>query len=75
MMKCSIQGCTGEYIQKTIVHILKHNDEIYVFENVPAEVCSICGDTILKPDTIRRLEGLLQKKTKPEKFIPLYEYV
>ena len=73
-MKCSIIGCTGEYEQKSIVHTVRKNDEIFVFEHVPAEICSICGDTILKPDTIRKLEALLQKKTQPEKFIPLYEY-
>ena len=74
-MKCSIKGCPGEYEQKSIIHTVQHNNEIFVFEHVPAEVCSICGDTLLKPDTIRELEELLEKRTKPEKHIPLYEYV
>ena len=74
-MKCSIKGCPGEYEQKKIVHTIQNKGEILVFEHVPAEVCSICGDTLLTPETIKELEILIQKKAKPERFIPLYEYV
>jgi len=73
-MKCSIQGCPGEYQQKAIVHTVRQDDEVSVFEHVPAEVCSVCGDTILKPGTIRRIEALLQKKTQPARYVPLYDY-
>ena len=73
-MKCSIQGCPGEYEQKAIIHTVQHGGEVFVFEHVPAEVCSVCGDKILAPETIRHIESLLKQKTKPEKMIPLYEY-
>lgn len=73
-MKCSIQGCPGEYEERMITHVVTHGGEIYVFDHVPAEVCSICGDTLLKPDTIRKLEAQMQAKPQPERFIPLYEF-
>lgn len=73
-MKCSIQGCPGEYEEKMIVHIVHRGDDIHVFEHVPAEVCSVCGDTLLKPDTVRKLEALIKERRQPERFIPLYEF-
>ena len=73
-MKCSIQGCPGEYENKTIVHTVQHKGQVFVFEHVPADVCFVCGDTLLAPDTIRHIEALLKKKKKALKTVPLYEY-
>ena len=68
-MKCSIQGCPGQ-----VVHTVHRDSEILVFEHVPAEVCSVCGDTVLAPETVKRLEALLHGKGKPERLAPLYDY-
>jgi len=73
-MKCSIQGCPGHYEPKQIVHTLQRGSEILVFEHVPVEVCSVCGDTLLAPRTIQHLEDLLSTKSKPGKTAPVYEY-
>ncbi len=74
-MKCSIKGCPGVYEAKTIIHAVKRGNEVLVFENVPADVCDVCSDTLLAPETIRKLEALIRNKTKPERFAALYEYV
>jgi len=73
-MKCSIQGCPGQYESMRIVHTLHRGTDISVFEHVPAEVCSACGDTLLVPGTIQHLEALLYAKEKPERVVPVYEY-
>jgi len=73
-MKCSIQGCTGKYEEKLIVHTVQQQGEVFVLEHVPAEVCPVCGDTILAPDTIRHIEVLLKQQAKPERMVPVYEY-
>ena len=73
-MKCSIQGCPGECEDKLIVHTVRRGTEVLVFENVPAEVCSVCSDTLLAPETVRHLESLIRHKTKPGKFAPVYDY-
>lgn len=73
-MKCSIKGCPGEYEDKTIVHTVHNKGQVFVFEHVPAEVCSVCGDTLLAPDTVRHIEALLKRKKKPVKMVPMYEY-
>ncbi|GAK59670.1 hypothetical protein U27_06655 [Candidatus Vecturithrix granuli] len=61
-MKCSIQGCPGEYEEKMIIHVVMRDKDFYMFDHVPAEVCSICGDTLLKSETIRKLEKCMKEK-------------
>ena len=74
-MKCSIQGCPGEYESKLIIHTIKHGANVLIFENVPAEVCDVCSDTLLTPETIRHLEELMRRHIEPRKQAPVYAYV
>jgi len=73
-MKCSIRGCPGEYEEQSVVHTVRHRGEIVVIDAVPAEVCSVCGDILLKPETVRRIEKLLETRAAPVSTAPLYEY-
>jgi YgiT-type zinc finger domain-containing protein len=73
-MKCSISGCSGEYELKRIVHTVRHRNEIVVIDDVPAEVCSICGDTLLAPETARHIEAILSTRQNPAKTAPVYHY-
>ena len=59
-MKCSIAGCPGEYEAQTVAHTVRHRGRLIVIDHVPAEVCSICGDVLLAPDTVRHIEALLR---------------
>jgi YgiT-type zinc finger domain-containing protein len=73
-MNCSIQGCAGDYELKQITHTVRHHGRIIVIDHVPAEVCSLCGDVLLDPKTVRRIEGLLDNLPLPRETAPLYEY-
>ena len=73
-MKCSIQGCPGEYETRRIVHTVRHRGEVVVIDHVPAEVCSVCGDVLLGPQTVRRIEELLEAAARPARTVPLYEF-
>lgn len=73
-MRCSIDGCSGEYEAGKVMHTVRHQGQIIVINPVPADVCSVCGDVLLKPDTVRRIEGLLQEKHQPASTVPLYEF-
>jgi YgiT-type zinc finger domain-containing protein len=73
-MKCSIPACPGDYEERLIVHTLRHRGQVIVINHVPAEVCSVCGDVLLKPETVRRIEELVQAVGKPARTVPLYEY-
>ena len=73
-MKCSLAGCSGEYEAKAIVHTVRHRGRVIVIDHVPAEVCSVCGDVLLAPDTVRRIEALLREASVPSRSVPLYEF-
>ncbi len=74
-MKCSIKGCPGDYEYRNIVHTVCQNSKVTVIDHVPAEVCSVCGDVLLAPNTIRHIESILESPKSPERTVPLYEYV
>lgn len=73
-MRCSIAGCPGEYEEQKMVHTVRHQGQIVVIDGVPAQVCSLCGDVLVKPETVRRIEKLLERRTPPATTAPLYEY-
>ena len=73
-MKCSITGCPGEYEERKILHTVRHHGQVMVIDHVSAEVCSVWGDVLLKPETVRRLEQLLKTLAKASATMPLYEY-
>ena len=72
-MKCSIDGCPGTYESESAVHTVRHAGQLVVIAHVPADVCSVCGDVLLKPDTVRRIELLLDEQQEPTTTVPLYE--
>jgi len=72
-MKCSIEGCPGEYEAGTVVHTVRHHGQVTVIDHVPADVCSACGDVLLRPETVRRIEALLQDERQPVGAVPLYD--
>jgi YgiT-type zinc finger domain-containing protein len=73
-MKCSIKDCPGEYESKEVTHTVRHHGRVIVIDHVPAEVCSVCGDVLLEPQTLRRIESLLLNLPEPTESVPLYEY-
>ena len=73
-MKCSFEGCPGEYEYQEIIHAVRHKGEIVVIDHVPAEVCSVCGDILLAPEIVRQIEALLEEELSAPKMALLYEY-
>jgi HTH-type transcriptional regulator/antitoxin MqsA len=73
-MKCSLDGCTGEYEAREIAHTVRHRGRLVVIDHVPAEVCQLCGDVLLAPDTVRHIEALLRENAQPVRSVPLFEY-
>ena len=73
-MKCSIQGCPGEYEAKRVVQTARRQGQVIVIDRIPADVCDVCGDTLFEPDTVRKIEALLQEERQPARTVPLYEF-
>jgi YgiT-type zinc finger domain-containing protein len=73
-VKCSIKDCSGECQVREITHTVRHRGQVVVIDHVPAEVCSVCGDAVLSPETVRHIERLLRSAGRPAREVPLYEY-
>ena len=73
-MRCSLEGCPGQYEERHIFHTVRHLGKVMVIDHVPAEVCSACGDVLLKPEVVRRIERLLAEMPQPVGAVPLYEF-
>jgi YgiT-type zinc finger domain-containing protein len=73
-MKCSIEGCPGEYEQREVVHTIRQGNRIIVIDHVPAEVCTLCGDVLFTPETVRLIERLRHTTLPPERTVPLYDF-
>jgi YgiT-type zinc finger domain-containing protein len=72
MNSCSIRSCPGKYELRHITHLVKHHGNVVVFENVLAEVCDACGDTLLTLNTVEAIETMLQNPGPPVRTVPVY---
>jgi YgiT-type zinc finger domain-containing protein len=63
-MNCSINGCPGEYERTQVTDTVRHRGRIIVIDHVPAEVCRVCGDVLLEPETLRGIRPLVAAREK-----------
>ena len=77
MNKCSV--CKGNLVNKKITYTQELEGKVYVVSDVPALVCDQCGETYLSPDTVDRVQEVIekgeQKKLKPVQQIPVFHFV
>jgi len=73
-VRCSINGCPGDYEEREVLHTVRHHGEIRVIDHVPAEVCNVCGDTLLTPETVRGIERILREDPSTDRTVPLVEF-
>lgn len=74
-MNCTIEGCPGAYEERLVIHVVRRHGQVIVIDHVPAEVCSVCGDGLFTPESVRHIEDVLREPGKPADQVPLYEYV
>ncbi len=59
MKSCPL--CGGGLVERRITHPQKYKGEIFVLENVPAEVCEQCGEVLLRPEILELLQDMIWK--------------
>lgn len=72
-MRCVF--CGGKVENKT-VNFVYENDKYLVVENVPAEVCTKCGEKTYSPEVTDELLKFSKEKFKPVKTIkvPVFDF-
>jgi YgiT-type zinc finger domain-containing protein len=71
---CYSQGCPGEYHEEQVVRAMRFQGRVIVVEDIPAEVCDLCGSTLFAPDVIQTLDQLVRNPKEPSDTVPLYRY-
>lgn len=67
--------CGGPYRSTTITHEERHGESVYLFRNVPAYVCSECGEMWVEERTLQQIDRLIETGTPTYKVeTPVYEF-
>jgi YgiT-type zinc finger domain-containing protein len=73
MTKCPF--CGGALEKGTVTHPQSYRGKIYILENIPAEVCSQCGEVLLRPDVLEKIQRLIWSGVAPRRTtqVPVYD--
>lgn len=63
MRKCHF--CAGKVKEEEAKVDFWWGDELFIFENVPAEVCQQCGEKFFTADVYRQMENAIQRGESP----------
>lgn len=71
--RCGV--CGGELRQTTITHEERRGTNLYLFQNVPAEVCPACGEIWIEEATLQVIERLIREGEPIRKVeTPVYDF-
>ena len=63
--------CKGSIKEATVDHLHRWGKEIYLFENVTAEVCSQCGETFFAPDVMELMDKHVKGRPKTDETVTI----
>ncbi|MEA5419291.1 type II toxin-antitoxin system MqsA family antitoxin [Spirulina sp. CCNP1310] len=70
MFKCHVCG-SEEAHSESISEVLNIQGKFYLVENIPAMVCSRCGEEVFSRETTERVRVMLNQETAHVRSIPL----
>ena len=65
-----------DLVQRNVTYTLEMNGRLFVVENVPARVDMETGEQFFSPETVERLQDIIQGGEKPVRVIeaPVFNY-
>jgi YgiT-type zinc finger domain-containing protein len=71
--RCAV--CGGELQATTITHEEKRDSNIYLFQNVPAKVCTACGEIWIDEEVMQQIDKLIESGVPVRKVeTPVYDF-
>ena len=71
------RSCHGRdtYQERAIARPFQFNGQVVIFENVPARVCSQCGEILLSAEIAKRIDELGRGEQPPSRMdsVPVYD--
>ena len=70
MFKCHVCGSSEEYLTE-VSEVFQIDGKFFLVENIPAMVCSRCGEETFSRETTERIRSMLHGNAKPINSVPL----
>ena len=51
--------CKGRVVKKIVTHVHTWEGKIFLFEDVPADVCQQCGEIYFSPDILETMDKIV----------------
>lgn len=68
--------CGGKLEATTLTHEERRGTDIYLFQHVPALVCSVCGEIWIEETTMKEIDRLLHSGAPTHTVeTPVYDFV
>lgn len=66
--------CGGAVEDQRVEHVHRWQGRLYLLRNVPAEVCTQCGEVFFGPSALRQMDEVVVDRQRPEGEIsvPIY---
>lgn len=66
--------CSGKVEAKTIRHVHQWEEKIFIFKNVPAEVCTQCGEIYFGPEALEKMDPTVSDAVEPKEISQVSVY-
>ena len=71
-MSCSF--CKGDLEQRLIRYVQDYKGKLVVVENVPADVCTQCGEPLIRPNVAEKLQQIVWGNVPRQKTVEADSY-
>ena len=67
--------CSGKLVSRKITYPQEYDGKVVILENVPAEVCQQCGDVLVNPDVLKKIQKNVWSGVKAKRSVnvPVYD--
>ena len=61
---------------RTINYTIEVNGQLYLIEHVPARVCLETGEQLFSPETVGRIQDIIEQRPIPSRIVetPVYDF-
>ncbi len=73
MKSCPL--CSGRLLSRKITNPQEYDGKVVILENVPAEVCQQCGDVLVDPDVLKKIQKIVWSGAEAKRSVnvPVYD--
>ncbi len=64
----------GRVEKRRVEHVHRWGEKLYLLRNVPAEVCTQCGEVFLGPDALEQMDRVVTGAPPPESHVSVPVY-